>query len=486
MAELAVIRPQPGPQEQFLSTSADIAIYGGAAGGGKSFGLLLEPLRHVTSNAEFAAVFFRRSTVQVRNPGGLWDESVKLYGQVRGAQPVAHVLEWNFGIGGKVKFAHLEHDSTVLDWQGAQIPLIGFDELTHFTRAQFFYMLSRNRSTCGVRPYVRATCNPDADSWVAEFISWWIDQTTGYAIPERGGKIRWFVRVGDVLVWADSAEELIEAHGPEALPKSVTFIPASIQDNKALLAADPGYLANLNALPTVERERLKNGNWKIRPAAGLYFQADWVRWYERRPLGLRVYAASDYAVTDPEDTDSEPDFTEHGVFGVDPDWNIFVLDWWNEQTTADIWISSQLDLVQKWRPQLWFGEGGVIRRATEPLLKRMTRERDGQAFQAYRWLNPINDKSARARGIQARMSAGTVYWPKGAPWVHRVLAQLDAFPIGRFDDAVDTFGLMGRGLDQLLAGEKPKSAEKKPPQPGDIQWLLDRTKQVKQVSKYRG
>jgi len=483
MADLAVIRPQPGPQEQFLSTSADIAIYGGAAGGGKSFGLLLEPLRHVTRNPEFAAVFFRRSTVQVRNPGGLWDESVKLYGQVRGAQPVAHVLEWNFGEGGKVKFGHLEHDSTVLDWQGAQIPLIGFDELTHFSRAQFFYMLSRNRSTCGVRPYVRATCNPDADSWVAEFIAWWIDQDTGYAIAERAGVIRWFARIGDALMWGDTAEVLIEAYGPEAMPKSVTFIPASIQDNKALLAADPGYLANLNALPTVERERLKNGNWKIRPAAGLYFQADWVRWYEKRPVALRIYGASDYAVTDPEDTDVEPDFTEHGIFGVDADWNIFVLDWWFGQTESDKWIDAQLDLVQKWKPQIWFGEGGVIRRATEPLVRRMSRERD--VFQVCRWLTSIADKTARARGFQARMSAGKVYWPK-TDWARRALAQLDAFPVGRFDDVVDVVGLMGRGLDQLLAGEKPPGDKKKAPAPGSIEWLLQRTQDVKKVSKYRG
>ena len=77
----------------------------------------------------------------------------------------------------------------IYDGQGAQVP--GFDELTHSTKSQFFYMMSRNRSMCGVRPYIRATCNPDADSWVAEFISWWIDQETGLPIPERAGKVRY-------------------------------------------------------------------------------------------------------------------------------------------------------------------------------------------------------------------------------------------------------------------------------------------------------
>ncbi|MFS6779604.1 terminase large subunit domain-containing protein, partial [Staphylococcus aureus] len=128
---------------------------------------------------------------------------------------------------------------------------------------------SRNRSTCGVRPYVRATTNPDADSWVAEFISWWIDQKTGYAIPERSGVLRWFVRIGDNIIWADHPEELemytMPGPGGEEVPipaKSVTFISSKLTDNKILMAADPGYMANLMSLPLVERERLLGGNWK--------------------------------------------------------------------------------------------------------------------------------------------------------------------------------------------------------------------------------
>ena len=124
------IKPQQGPQEMFLSTPADIAIYGGAAGGGKSWAILLESLRHVIRNTGFFACYFRRNATQVRNPGGLWDESMKLYA-LAGGVPVAHSLEWQWTEGGKVKFAHLEHDATVLNWQGSQIALICFDELTH-------------------------------------------------------------------------------------------------------------------------------------------------------------------------------------------------------------------------------------------------------------------------------------------------------------------------------------------------------------------
>src|SRR5690554_534113 len=70
--------PQAGPQEQFLKSKADIAIYGGAAGGGKTWALLLEPLSHI-ANPGFGGVIFRRTTVQVRNEGGLWDESARMY-----------------------------------------------------------------------------------------------------------------------------------------------------------------------------------------------------------------------------------------------------------------------------------------------------------------------------------------------------------------------------------------------------------------------
>ena len=77
-----------------------------------------------------------------------------------------------FSSGAKVSFGHLERYEDCLGWQGSQIPLICFDELTHFNEDVFWYMFSRNRSDSGVPGYIRATTNPDPDSWVAEFISW--------------------------------------------------------------------------------------------------------------------------------------------------------------------------------------------------------------------------------------------------------------------------------------------------------------------------
>jgi hypothetical protein len=269
------IKPQAGPQTAFMATSADIAIFGGAAGGGKTYALLLEPLRNI-SNPAFGAVIFRRTSVQVRNEGGLWDESMRLYPNA-GGKPHEYDLWWKFPSGASVSFAHLEHEKNKLDWQGSQIPLLCFDELCHFSEEQFWYMLSRNRSGCGVRPYVRATCNPDVDSWVARFIDWWINPDTGYIIPERSGVLRWFVRIGEEIIWADEPEELLIYTNPitgDPIPaKSVTFIHSSLSDNKVLAREDPGYLANLMALPLVERERLLAGNWKIRWQGQTFFDS---------------------------------------------------------------------------------------------------------------------------------------------------------------------------------------------------------------------
>lgn len=240
-----------------------------SSGRRQDFRVALEPIQAHEQTKITMRLSSRANYTQVTSPGGLWDSSGKIYSLVKGAYPLkTPKLHWTFKSGATVNFAHLGSDSDCQNWQGSQIAMIGFDELTHFSKHQFFYMLSRNRTDSGVAPYVRATCNPDADSWVADFIKWWITPETGYPIPERSGVIRYMVRLNDEIIWGDSKEELA-AQGYDAQDvKSVTFIASTLQDNQILMKMDPGYLANLKALPTVERERLLLGNWKIKAAAG--------------------------------------------------------------------------------------------------------------------------------------------------------------------------------------------------------------------------
>jgi hypothetical protein len=263
-----VIEPQKGFQTQFLSSKADIVVGGSAAGVGKTYALLLEPLRHITTVNGFGGVIFRRTTPQIRNEGGLWDTSIDLYPYVN-AKPKESVLEWVFENGNKLKFAHLEHENSKISYQGSQIPFIAFDELTHFSESMFFYLLSRNRSVCGVKPYIRATCNPDPNSWVARFVEWFIDQETGYPIEERVGKIRYFIKNGSDYIWGSSVNEVIEKasflvgkDNPERFVKSMTFITGKLTDNKKLLDVDPTYEANLLSQDEQTRNQLLLGNWK--------------------------------------------------------------------------------------------------------------------------------------------------------------------------------------------------------------------------------
>jgi len=316
LSSATTISGQPGRQTQFLQNSADVCVYGGAAGGGKTVGLILEPLRHVTRVANFTTVFFRRTMPQIVNPGALWDESLKVYPRL-GGTPHRGAHEWRWPRGGKIKFSHLQFETTVYDWQGSQITLICFDELTHFTAHQFFFMVSRNRSTCGVRPYIRATCNPDADSWVADFLAWWIDRETGQPLPERDGVLRYYIRISDKIVWADRPEDLMrDLSRPQDLPAgfemprpiSVSFIPATLFDNPALLQINPEYLASLLSLPLLERERLLGGNWKIRPAAGLYFKREWCPLVDEAPADLDVIRYWDLAATEKTEF-NDPDWS---------------------------------------------------------------------------------------------------------------------------------------------------------------------------------
>lgn len=301
------IRPQAGPQRQFLSSIADIALFGGGAGGGKSYGLLLDPL-YQYSNPQFNGVTFRRNTVQVRNPGGLWDQSFELYHPL-GGHPREAVLEWCFPSGMNLKYAHLENEKTVYDWQGSQLAWIGFDELTHFEESQFWYLLSRNRSMSGVPGRIRATTNPDSDSWVRRLVDWYIGPD-GFPIAERSGKLRWFIKQDDKMIWADTRADLIEKYGEKQLPKSFTFIPSLVHDNKILLEKDPAYLSNLMALSRVERERLLKGNWNVRASAGTIFQRGWFRTVDAIPGGWsRIIRYWDKAATKPTPENPDPDWT---------------------------------------------------------------------------------------------------------------------------------------------------------------------------------
>ena len=434
---MTILRPQEGPQEKFLSSSADIVIYGGAAGGGKTYSLLLECVRHI-DNKDFNAVVFRRQSNQITNPGGLWDTAVDMYTPLGAKFRNSPSPQIQFKSGAKINFNHLQLERDVYNWQGSQIPLIAFDELTHFTESQFVYMMSRNRSLCGVKPYIRATTNPDADSWVAEFISWWIDDDTGYPIQERSGVIRYFYRLDGNFLWADTIDELVKKyHADPILCKSVTFIASSIYDNKILLEANPEYLANLNGLNIVEKERLLRGNWKIRPSAGLYFKRENVRIVPTIPDKIVSICRSwDLAATEITTENKNPDRTAGVLMARLKNGAFIVLD--------VIRIAANAAEVRNTIKQT-----AMIDRATYGMCVITIPQDPGQAGKdqaaAYVKLlagynvktGPVTgDKVVRAVPFSAQWQGHNVMLLAGE-WNKEYLQELEGFPDALHDDMVD-------------------------------------------------
>jgi predicted phage terminase large subunit-like protein len=233
-----------------------------------------------------------------------------------------------------------------------------------------------------------------------------------------------------------------------------------------------------------ERYRANARTWsslfqqKPTPEDGDYFRRDMFRWYESAPKQLRVYGASDFAVTD-----GDGDHTVHGVFGVDPVGNIYALAWWRGQTSADVWIDELLTLADKWQAVKWFGEAGPIRRSIEPYLRKRQQERG--KFVNMDWLASVSDKPTRARSIQGRIAQGMVYFPSGKDWANDVVSQCLRFPNTDDDDDVDVLSLLGRGLDSMVNANPPAADRKPAAMPGSIEWLMANSREEKEVSKYR-
>jgi len=348
----------------------------------------------------------------------LWSEAGKLYPLLNGV-PNSQEHSYKFPYGAKITFAHMQYDGDKYSWKSAQIPLIEFDQLEMFTASQFFYMFSRNRSTCGVRPYIRASANPEP-GWLADFLDWWIDDD-GWAIPERSGVIRWMVRENDSIFWGDSQDALQAAH-PNSTPKSVTFILSTIYDNQIGMEKDPGYLANLQALDNIERQRLlgdgtRGGNWKVRPAAGKVFNKAWFEIVDAVPAGGRELRFWDLAATEKK----RADFTA-SCKGKIVDKIVYIID-----ATADqINPVSTNNAIKNTAGQdgvscavRWEQEGGASGKRDTYSIVTMLTGYDAQG------ILPQGDKITRAKPLGAQALAGNVKLLRGS-WNERWLNHMHA------------------------------------------------------------
>jgi predicted phage terminase large subunit-like protein len=298
-------------------------------------------------------------------------------------------------------------------------------------------MLSRNRSTSGIRPYVRATCNPEP-GWLADFMSWWIDEE-GYAIPERSGMIRWMVRENDNTYWSSDPNQL-QAEHPNSTPKSVTFILSTVYDNQILLQKDPGYLSNLQALSFVDRERLlgdrkRGGNWKIEPAAGKIFNKSWFEIVDATPPIRSFVRRWDLAATKKKigtEGKKDPDYTSSVKMGIAGD-IVYIVDCTNEQIeparTDTTMLNTAIQDGQKTKVR-WEEEPGASGKRDSYHIVSMLKGYDA------RGISSTGDKITRAKPLAAQALAGNVKLLRGT-WNDEFLTQMHGQPDLPHDDIMD-------------------------------------------------
>lgn len=328
MSSNQIIRPHPGPQTDFLASTAEITLYGGSAGGGKSWSIIVDPLRHINT-PDFYAIMFRRQATEIIKPGGLLDESRRVYPLLGGVY-LSSTKTWVFPSGAKVVFMGLDHIDDVEALKGLQVSRIYFDELTAFEETMFWYPQTRIRNTNGIPGKTKATTNPQSYGFVKDLVAWYLDDE-GFAIPERSGVLRYFIRdEGGEMLWFSSEEEatrysldVLGYDERDVAVTSFTFIRSSLDDNPSL-GAD--YRKKLLSGHAKERAELLGGSWNFDATTGTYFQRQWVEEVDSLPAMKKVVRSWDIAGTPVNVGNRNPDWTVGVKMGLGVDGYFYIID----------------------------------------------------------------------------------------------------------------------------------------------------------------
>jgi predicted phage terminase large subunit-like protein len=411
------------PQERFLRCGAFEALYGGAAGGGKTDALLGGAARFV-DHRDYRALILRREWPEARRT--LLDRGDEIYSTLGGEWSATEKL-WRFPSGATIEIGSCEHERDITKYQGAPYQNVSFDELTHFTEKQYTYMLSRLRSKKDAIPLrLRASTNPGGigHDWVLRRFAPWLyppDSEEWEGERAEPGERLWFKRQG-------GGDVIVPPGTPGALSRA--FFPALVTDNP--FYAGTAYEDLLDALDPLTREQLKKGNWMARPAAGAFFKRVWCKRLDVCPMDVigRVRYWDRAASEDPKAAFSvgvRMAKTRSGLYVVED----VVRGQWSPGLVAKTILQTArrdpkgTSVVLELDP----GQAGIFE------WKSYARILDG--FDA-RSAPPLGDKVTRFKPFSAQAEAGNVLYVKGR-WNEVWLGELESFPEG-FKDQADATG----------------------------------------------
>lgn len=408
-------RPNPGPQTQFLASSAYEVLYGGAAGGGKSDALVIGPLRHI-AHPQFRALLLRRTFPELQR--SLIEKS-RLWYPIVGGEYNESRKQWRFPSGAVIEFGHLESDADVYQYQSAEYQEIDFDELTSFTERQYVYMLSRARSAAGLPVQIRAATNPGGEGheWVMRRWAPWLDPSS--SVKADPGQTLHYRNTDDGEQFTDATSGAL----------SRVFIPARVTDNPHLTANDPGYVERLGGLDAVTRAQLRDGNWLVTPAAGAYFKRSYFDIVDSpaHPITRRI------RYWDRAASEGKGDYTVGLLLGGTDEGFFYVLDVRRFRKSSGGVVEAILATA--------YADGRLVSVGIEEDPGAAGKFESDWYVQRLAGFNirtprPTGSKVVRAQPASAQAEHRKIRLVRG-DWNHAFLDELEAFPDGAHDDQVD-------------------------------------------------